>query len=154
MKKLLCAVLAACMIICLFSGCDTPNSLQMDLFQGYGRELKLIHLNASSGEKRERMEAFAQALADSQPVDKDISMFAYYPDYRLVISGKALASEEGGAGFTVADAEGRDSSITAVIDLNGDFVDFYFPGPDPEQSDTVYRSKMTAKEFRILVHHA
>lgn len=154
MKKLLCAVLAACMITCLFSGCNTPNSLQMDLFQGYGRELKLIHLNASSGEKRERMEAFAQALADSEPVEKDISMFAYYPDYRLEISGKALASGEGGAGFTVVDTERTDGSITAVIDLNGDFVDFYFPGPDPEQSNTIYRSKMTAKEFRILVHHA
>lgn len=154
MKKLLCAVLAACMITCLFSGCDTPNSLQMDLFQGYGRELNLIHLNASSGEKRERMEAFVQALADSQPVEKDISTFAYYPDYRLVISGKTLASGEGGAGFTVVDAEGQDGSITAVIDLNGDFVDFYFPGPDPEQSDTIYRSQLTSKEFRILVHHA
>lgn len=154
MKKLLCAVLAACLAACLLSGCDTPNSLQMDLFQGYGRELKLIHLNASSGENRERMEAFAQALADSQPVEKDISMFAYYPDYRLVISGKALASGEGGAGFAVVDAPGQDSSITAVIDLNGDFVDFYFPGPDPERSDTIYRSKMTAKEFKVLVHHA
>ena len=45
--------------------------------------MKLIHLNASSGEKEERMEAFSQVLENAEPLDKSFSLFAYYPDYLL-----------------------------------------------------------------------
>ncbi len=157
MKRFLCGLLAACMLVCALSGCSNPNSLQMDLSQGYGQQIKLIHLNASASEKRERMEAFAQALADSKPLEKDLSMFAYYPDYRLELSGKALtaAADQSGSGFTVVDVpSGSGATLTAIVDINGDFVDFYFPGPAPEQSETIYRSAMAADDFKKLVHHA
>lgn len=150
MKKFLCTVLAVCLTACLFSGCTTPDSLQMDLFQGYGRQLKLIHLNASSTKNRERMEAFAKALSNAEPLEKDVSMFAYYPDYIIEINGRALTLD--GDSYTIADTDEYTGSITAVIDINGDWVDFYFPGPEPEQSNTVYRSNLTAKEFKKLVH--
>lgn len=158
MKKVF-SLLLICVLLCMLSGCENPNSLRLDLSQGFGQEIKLLHLNASTNEKRERMEALAQALADCRPLDKDLSMFAYYPDYRLELSGKALVSEgtdaEGDApGFTVTDAPGEDVSLTAVVDINGEFVDFYFPGPAPEASGVIYRSSMTAKEFKRLVNHA
>lgn len=137
--------------MCIFSGCTTPNSLQMDLFQGYGRQLKLIHLNASSVEKRERMTAFATALSNAQALEKDISMFAYYPDYILKITGKSLTAENGS--YILADDNSTAGSITAVIDINGEHVDFYFPGPEPVGSDTIYRSSMKADEFKKLVHY-
>ena len=136
MKKLLCIILLAAMA-CLLSGCDNPDSLQLDLSRGYGEHLKLIHLNASSSEKKERMEAFGDAVRNAEPLEKDFSMFAYYPDYLLEIT----PWENG-------------ETLTVVVDLNGDFVDFYYPGPYPEQSNTIYRSQMTAEEFKILVHHA
>lgn len=152
MKKLICAVLAACLSVCLLGGCTSPDSLQLDLFQGYGRQLKLIHLNASSTEKRERMNAFAMALSDASPLEKDISMFAYYPDYILEIKGKSLT--QSGSTYTLAEADDPNATITAVIDINGENVDFYFPGPNPEESPKIYRSKITAKEFKKLVFQA
>lgn len=151
MKKLICAVLAACLSVCLLGGCTAPDSLQLNLYQGYGRQLKLIHLNASSNEKRERMNSFAAVLCEASPLEKDISMFAYYPDYILEIQGKSLVKS--GSTFTLADDDTA-GTITAVIDINGENVDFYFPGPSPEESATIYRSKMTAKEFKKLVFQA
>lgn len=158
MKKLLCLILAAAMA-CLLSGCRNPDSQQLDLYQGYGDHLKLIHLNASSAEKEERLSAFLRVLETGKPLEKDSSLFAYYPDYLLEISGRTLVSEgadsEGDApAFTVAEAEGRDVSITVIVDINGDFVDFRFPGPAPAQSDIIYRSKTTSQEFKALVHQA
>ena len=136
MKKLLCMLLLAYMAF-LLSGCDNPDSLQLDLSRGYGEHLKLIHLNASTSEKRERMEAFSDVIRNAEPLEKDISLFAYYPDYQLEIT-----PWEGG------------ETLTVIVDVNGDFVDFYYPGPYPEQSGTLYRSKATAEEFKKLVHHA
>lgn len=158
MKKLLCLFLAAA-LACGLSGCTNPNSVRLDLYRGYGDQLKLIHLNASTGEKEERMAAFLEALESGMPLEKDFSMFAYYPDYKLKISGKALIPEgadaEGDApGYTVAEAAGQDSSITVMVDINGEFVDFYFPGPAPEESHVIYRSKTSAEDFKKLVHHA
>ncbi len=150
MKKPL-LLLFACLFLSLMIGCDSPDTLKMDLYQGYGKQIKLIHLNASNEENRERMEAFAQALADAEPLEKDMSMFAYYPDYKLELSGKKLTVN--GTGFTLEDVPGRDGvSLTAIVDLNGDFVDFCFPGPVPEQSGIIYRSAMPAEDFKKLVH--
>lgn len=160
MKKLL-SFLLACALLCMLPGCGaSPDSLQMNLFQGYGTHKKLIHLNASNEKNRERIEAFAQALADAKPLEKDFSMFAYYPDFRVEISGKALVPEGGDAegdapGFTLSDVPvGDGPAITAIVDINGDFVEFYFPDSDAAQGGAIYRSGMTAAEFKKLVHQA
>lgn len=133
MKKFVCGILAA-ITFCLMAGCQNPNSLQLDLSRGYGEHLKLLHLNASTGEKKERMEAFRAVLENSSPLDKEFSMFAYYPDYLL----------------TVTDA--KEGTVIAIVDINGDFVDFYYPSAEDGSNSVIYRSKTTAKEFRKLVH--
>ncbi len=137
MKKLFCSLLLAGALLFLFSGCDNPNSLQLDLYQGYGSHLKLLHLNASTAEKRERMEALGDALRGAEPLEKDFSLFAYYPDFQLEIT-----------------PWDNGEMLTAVVDINGEYVDFYYPGPNPQESQTIYRSRMSAKDFKKLVHHA
>lgn len=153
MKKRICALLIVGMLS-LLAGCARPNSLQIELSQGYGDEIKLIHLNASTAEKRERIETFARMLADAQPLEKELALFAYYPDYRLEITGMALAYtvNDTGAMTDVSLTEGDDCSITAIVDVNGEYVDFYFPGPAPEKSDVIYRSALSASEFVKLVN--
>ena len=133
MKKWI-AILISVGLLCFLAGCDHPDSLQLDLSRGYGEHLKLIHLNASTEEKRERIEAFAEVLTNAQPLEKDFSLFAYYPDYYLQIAGK-------------------DFSLAAIVDVNGDYVDFYIPELDMD-SPVIYRSSMTAQEFVKLVNHA
>lgn len=140
MKKLIAAVsiLLACFLLCCLSGCDNPNSLQLDLTQGCGQQIKLIHLNASTAEKRERINAFLEVMQNAEPLKKDFSMFAYYPDYKLELAG----------------TEDSSGVITAIIDINGEYVDFYYPGPYPEASETIYRSPVSAKDFKNLVHQS
>lgn len=124
MKKLFCALA----LLILFSGCSVPDSLQLDLSQGYGREIKLLHLNASNSQRRQRIEDFASILDGAEPLDKDISLFAYYPDYRMEIT--------------------RDGEkIAVIVDINGDFLDFHYPG-----ETQLYRSAMSAASFRSLLH--
>lgn len=131
MKRLVCTLLA-CGLLCLCGGCSSPNDVQLNLYQGFGREMKLLHLNASSHAKEERMEAFHQVLLNAEPLEKEYSMFAYYPDYRLELKL-------------------RDSDLlTAIVDVNGEFIDFTYPlSANPEQ---IYRSHVTAQEFKRLVH--
>lgn len=135
MKKTFYAILSALALLCLLAGCSNPNALQLDLSQGYGRGVKLLHLNASTEAKRERIEALSGIAQDAQPLDKELAMFAYYPDYRLAV--------------TAASSESR-GDLDVIVDINGEFVDFY----DPAEGDspTIYRSKMSAEEFRKLVH--
>lgn len=124
MKKLFC-VLA---VLFLLSGCSVPDSLQLDLSQGYGRQVKLLHLNASSSQRRQRIEEFAALLEESQPLEKDISLFAYYPDYLMEIT--------------------RDGQKTSVIlDVNGDFIDFHYV-----EGSQLYRSSVSAGDFKKLLH--
>lgn len=134
MKKIICLLLIAAAAF-LLTGCSNPDSLRLDLSQGYGDNLKLIHLNASIKDKKERMEAFGDVIRNAEALDKDFSLFAYYPDYLLEISPWD---------------NGKD--LTVVVDLNGDYVDFYFPGPYPEESPVIYRSKASAEDFKTLVH--
>lgn len=128
MKKILCGI-CLFFILSLLAGCETAS--QLDLTQGYGEELKLLHLSAGSGEDLERIHEFQDVLADSEPLDKDLSLFAYYPDYLLTIR------EPGGQG-----------NVDAVIDINDKFVDFYYVG----QEDALYRANMCAEDFLELVH--
>lgn len=127
MKKILCAFLALWLTLSL-SACAAPDSLQLDLSQGCGLELKLLHLNASTGERRQRIEEFAAVWEGAQALEKDISLFAYYPDYRLEIR--------------------RDGQFTAaLVDLNGAFLDFHYEG-----QDQVYRAAMSAQDFKDMLH--
>ncbi len=128
MKKILCGI---CLFFLLFilAGCETAS--QLDLTQGYGEELKLIHLSAGSGEDLQRIHDFQAALQDAQVLEKDPSLFAYYPDFILEIR-----------------VPGGEGNVDAVIDINDKFVDFYYIG----QEDTLYRAAMSAEDFLILVH--
>ena len=150
------AVLLTAGLLCFLTGCGNPDSLQLDLSRGYGEHLKLIHLNASSEEKRERIETFAGMLIDAQPLTKDYSLFAYYPDYDLRITGKALDYDldENGVMRDVSLVTGKDLSLYAIVDVNGDYVDFIVPGVTDTDHPVIYRSAMTAEEFVKLVNHA
>ena len=127
MKKT-AALLFAAVLFLLCAGCSQPDALTLDLFQGYGQHLKLIHLNASSGEKEERMEAFSQVLENAELLDKSFSLFAYYPDYLLELNDNG-------------------QTTTAYVDVNGNYIDFYYDG-----EEQLYRSNGTAAEFKKLVH--
>ena len=135
MKKAISLALAA-LLCALCAGCTQPDSQTLDLYQGYGNFLKLIHLNASSAEKQERMDAFAQVLEDSQPLDKEFSLFAYYPDYCLELK------------------KAGEAACVAIVDVNGDYIDFYYVGEDGTADPQLYRSHVTADQFRKLVHQS
>ena len=108
----------------------------MDLSRGYGEQLKLLHLNASTGENLQLMEDFGGAIQDAEPLDRDIRLFAYYPDYLLELTGQ----EEG-------------QTVTALIDINGEFVDFIYPGPLPGGRPGDLPLFLSAEEFLDLVNH-
>ena len=131
MKKGILLALAA---LCLLSGCAQPDSLTLDLHQGYGEHVKLLHLNASTAAKQERIEGFYAMLEDAEPLEKEFRLFSYYPDYYLRL-------QQDGHG-----------TVAAVVDVNGDYVDFYYMGEDVAKEPQLYRSHMTAEEFRALVH--
>ena len=124
MKRLLSALL----LTLVLAGCSVPNSLQLDLCQGFGQNMKLLHLNASNEKNRQRIEEFASILEDAQPLEKDLSLFAYYPDYTLEIT-----------------RNGQTESV--ILDINGDFLDFYYPG-----QSIIYRSSMHTEDFKKLLH--
>lgn len=128
MKKALFALCTAALLLLIF-GCSSPDSLQLDLFEGYGRQTKLLHLNASNAKDRQRIEAFAAVLEDAQPLEKDISLFAYYPDISITIT------RDGKAG------------PAAVVDINGDYVDFYYSG-----ETQLYRSNTSSADLKKLIH--
>lgn len=153
MKRIV-SLFLCCILLLGLVGCTAPDSFKLDLYQGYGRGLRLIHLNASDEKNSKRIDAFAQALTGAKALQKDISLFAYYPDFHLEIKGKALKFDVTADGVleNISVTDQADGTITAVIDKNGDFVDFYFPGPAPEASDVIYRSPLTAEELLILVH--
>lgn len=132
MKKAI-VLLLSLMLSGLIAGCSQPNSLTLDLAQGYGQNLKLIHLNASTDEKKQLLESFAQVLEESQPLDKDFSLFAYYPDYLLELTDNG-------------------TKTTAVVDVNGEFIDFYYLEEDGTPSPQLYRSQTSTEDFRKLVH--
>ena len=108
MKKLLFSLCLFSLLL-LLSGCESASRL--NLSQGYGNGLKLVHLSAGSGETYQRITDFQAALENSTPLEKD-------------------------------------PALQAVVDINGDFVDFYYVG----QEDTLYRAQASAEEFLALVH--
>lgn len=128
MRKAFCG-LCLFILISLLSGCTTASHL--NLSQGYGEGLKLVHLSAGSGDSYQRIMDFYTALQDPTPLEKDPSLFGYYPDYLLEI-----------------DIPGESETLRVVVDINGDFVDFHYA----EQEDTLYRAHTSADEFLSLVH--
>ena len=72
MKKITALLLA--LALCLLAGCQNPNAVQMDLSRGYGEQLKLLHLNASTGENLQLMEDFGGAIQDAEPLDRAESL--------------------------------------------------------------------------------
>lgn len=127
MKKACCALLFA-LSLTLLTGCSSPDALQLDLSQGFGSQLKLLHLNASTQERRRRIQDFHALLENAQPLEKDLSLFAYYPDYRLEL---------------LRDGE----RVTVIMDVNGEFVDFHYL-----DEDVIYRSALSAKDLKRLIH--
>lgn len=128
MKKLLCGI-CLLFLVSLLAGCETAS--QLELSQGYGDNLKLIHLSAGSGEDYQRIVDFRAALQDAEPLDKDPALFSYYPDYLLEIR-----------------FPGGEGNVDAVIDINDKFVDFYYVG----REDDLYRANMSVEDFLTLVH--
>ena len=128
MKKKALSLLLALGLCALCAGCTQPDALTLDLSHGYGQHTKLIHLNASSSQKAQRLEGFYQVLADAEPLDKEFSLFTYYPDYLLELNRNG-------------------QTTTAYVDVNGQYIDFYYEG-----EEQLYRSHTTAEEFRQLVH--
>lgn len=115
------------LLVLLLAGCSVPDSLQLELYHGYGRQLKLVHLNAATSQKRELIERFETIQQDAVLLDKDISLFAYYPDYLLEITRK-----------------GRKTAL--IVDINGDFVDFHYAG-----ETALYRAAMSSQELKKLI---
>ncbi len=153
MKKGIVLAFAVC-LLCFLSGCGNPDSLQLDLSRGYGEHTKLIHLNASTAKKRDRITAVADIFADAQPLEKDFSMFAYYPDYSISVRGKALGYtvDESGVLRGISVEDGAGASFSAVVDINGEYVDFYLPELDGEASRVIYRSAISSADFARLIN--
>ena len=126
MKKKALSLLLALGLCALCAGCTQPDALTLDLSHGYGQHTKLIHLNASSSQKAQRLEGFYQVLEDAEPLDKEFSLFTYYPDYLLELNRNG-------------------QTTTAYVDVNGQYIDY-------EGEEQLYRSHTTAEEFRQLVH--
>ena len=74
------------------------------------------------------MEAFSQVLENAEPLDKSFSLFAYYPDYLLELNDNG-------------------QTTTTYVDVNGNYIDFYYDG-----EEQLYRSNVTAAEFKKLIH--
>lgn len=131
MKRFLSLLLAGT-LAALCTGCSQPDSLTLDLSQGYGKHTKLIHLNASTAEKDQRLQGFYLVLEEADPLEKDFSLFAYYPDYLLELTDNG-------------------QTTTAIVDVNGDYIDFYYP-TEEDSTPQLYRSRTSATDFRKLVH--
>lgn len=132
MKKVILSLFLAILLSLSSAACSSPDNWQLDLSQGCGTCMKLLHLNASTEARRKRLRDFETVLENAQPLEKDISLFAYYPDYLLEITH-----------------DGK--KTTVVLDVNGEFLDFYYP---EESNPTIYRSQFTASDLRKLVHQA
>lgn len=145
---LLCGVL-----LCALGGCTAPDSLKLDLYQGYHRELHLLHWNASNSEQTEKIEFLARSFDGAVALEKELSQFAYYPDYRLVIHGKSIALDmtEDGTPQSVHVVDEPGGTIEAIVDMNADkYVDFYLPESD--YPDTLFRSSYTPLDWLVSVN--
>lgn len=138
MKKLpgiLAGMLILLLIVSLTGCTEIPDSLQMDVSRGSKPEQKLLHVNASDETKRNQINGIKQALTDAKATDKPIDYLGYYPDYIIEIHTQTTGE-----------------TIKAVVDINREKVEFYYPGPSPAENDTVYLSDMSSEEFLQYIH--
>ena len=135
MKKLLTLITAVIMAISL-SACGTPDEFQLDIYKGVQAELKLMHLNASTSQKKWQIDGIAEALRNAEAIEKDVSLFGYYPDFTVEV--------------TLPDSP--DQILRAVVDLNGDWVEFYYLEDSAITGDGLYRSKVSAEDFLAYIH--
>lgn len=130
MKKGRIGLLAGLLLFLLCS-CSRPDSMQMEVYMASGAQLKLLQINASSQDRITQMEGVEAAILDAEPTDKTLSQFAFYPEYRIVIT------------------RAEEAPITVILDVNENFVEFYDPADD---EGVIYRSNMSAVDFNIYLH--
>gem|GEM_PF-1383343 len=135
MKKLLPLITAAIMVIS-FTACETPDDFQLDIYKGAQAELKLLHLNANGSQKKWQIEGIAGALRDAEAIEKDISLFGYYPDFTVEVTSPENPAE----------------TIRAVVDINGEWVEFYYMENSAITGEGLYRSKVSAEDFLAFIH--
>ena len=123
------------------SGMSIPDDMQMDIYLGDHKELKLLHINASNSEKETQIRKIYEAVTDAYPTDKPMELFAFYPDYTIEVDD--LESSE------------PDQRIKVVFDVNGDRLEFYHIDEESEDSGetpVIYRSNMSVDEFKTYLH--
>lgn len=137
LKKTLTIALAMFMIFS-FSACSEfdPRDLKMDVYRGTDTESKLLHIVSNTQEKIDQMNGIREAISvdNAVPTDKAMDLLGYYPDYRIEVYPRG------------------EESFTAIVDISYDRVEFYYPGPNPEESDTIYLSNVSAEDFMILIN--
>lgn len=162
MKKLVSLLLALICLLLLAACAMRPDDEQLDVSQPYGDQVKLLHLNGSSQEKRERIRQVYQALYDCYPIDKDPALFAYYPDYQVTVKGvdQEVIHADYQLPVPVADIFRDGQEVRAVVDINGDWVDILFTRPpgdgyrfdDDAVEGHIFRSRVSAKDFKALLN--
>lgn len=135
MKRLLPLITAAIMAVS-FTACDIPDDFQMDIYKGVQAELKILHLNASNSQKKWQIEGIAGALRDAEAIEKNISLFAYYPDFTVEVTSP----------------ENPAKTIRAVVDINGEWVEFYYLENSAITDEGLYRSNVSAEDFLAFIH--
>ena len=137
-------VLFSAVFLLLFGACSdmrTPDDMQMDIYLGAHKELKLLHINASNSEKENQIRKIYEAVADAYPTDKPMEFFAFYPDYTIEVDD--------------LDAPDADQRIKVVFDVNGDRLEFYHTdeaSEEPDEAPVIYRSNMSVDEFKTYLH--
>ena len=151
MKRMWIFLLAAALLLTL-AACARPNDVLMDISQPYGDQVKLIHINGSSGEKSQRIQEMFETIMEAMPTEKALKDFAYYPDYQVVITG--LECFNAGDRWMGRPAPG--AVLEAVVDLNGDWVDLQMvqvpPGETNKTAGVIYRAQVSAGDFKKLIN--
>lgn len=136
MKKAFYIFLSALLLILCSSCSNVPDNMQADIYLGTTKDLKLLHLNASTAKKEEQIQKMYEAVTDASPIDKPIELFAFYPDYTIEVDD--LSSDSG-------------ERIQVVLDVNRDRLEFYSI-KDGDDSSTIYLSNMSVDEFKTYIN--
>ena len=131
-KRILSAMLLSSLLVVSTACSAVPDEMQADIYLGASKELKLLHINASSDEKEERIRKIYEAVTDAVPTDKPMELFAFYPDYTIEVDDLGADS---------------DDRIEVVLDVNRDRLEFYY-AQDGSEEKVIYRSNMGVPEFK------